>query len=56
MKMAELARRTGCSYSTINLLANEKTKRVDLAVIARICRALDCQPGDLLEYVPDDPA
>jgi putative transcriptional regulator len=53
MKMAELSRRTGIAYSTINNFANERIERVDLKTLARICSALDCQPGDLLECVPD---
>lgn len=53
LKMAELSRRTGIAYSTINNFANERIERVDLKTLARICSALDCQPGDLLECVPD---
>ena len=53
LKMAELSRRTGIAYSTINNFANERIERVDLKTLARICSTLDCQPGDLLECVPD---
>ncbi len=54
MKMAELSRRTGIAYSTINNFANERVERVDLKTLARICTALDCQPADLLECAPDE--
>lgn len=53
LKMAELSRRTGIAYSTINNFANERVERVDLKTLARICSALDCQPADLLECMPD---
>jgi len=53
MKMAELSRRTGIAYSTINNFANERIERMDLKTLARICSVLDCQPGDLLECVLD---
>ena len=56
MKMAGLSRQTGIAYSTINNFANERVERVDLKTLARICSALDCQPGDLLECVPDEEA
>ena len=38
------------STKTINLIYNEKAKRIDLDVLSRICDALNCQPGDLLEF------
>ena len=56
MKMAELSRRTGIAYSTINNFANERVERVDLKTLARICSALDCQPADLLECMPHEEA
>ena len=39
--------------ANISILKNGKAKAVKLDTLNKICRALDCQPGDLLEYVPD---
>ena len=50
MKMTDLSRQTKVGYKNINNLANEKTKRVDLNTVAKICEALDCQPGDIFVY------
>jgi len=52
-RMADLHRETGIAYSSIHALGNERNKRIDLRHLALICCALDCRPGDLLEYVPD---
>ena len=54
LKMSDLHRATGIPYSNINNIGNEKVKRIDLTTIARICEALECTPGDLLVYVPDE--
>ena len=56
LKMAALSRQTGIAYSTINNFANERIGRVGLKTLSRICSALDCQPGDLLECVPGEEA
>ena len=40
------------SYN-VNMIYNEKAQRIDLDVLDKICKALDCQPGDLLERVDD---
>ena len=53
MKMSHLARKTGLAYTTVNDIYNERTKRIDYHSIDVICRVLDCQVGDLLEYVSD---
>lgn len=50
-----LARRTDTHPSVISRLARGDTSRVDLSVLNRICTALECQPGDLLEFVPEQP-
>lgn len=52
-KMMDLARATGLSKTTIFQLYHEKTTRIDLDTIAKICEALGCQAGELLVYVPD---
>jgi putative transcriptional regulator len=53
MKMMDLARATGLSKTTVFQLYHEKATKIGLDVLAKICAALDCQPGDLLVYVPE---
>ena len=55
MCQAELARRTGIRPNTINELYHEITDRVSLKQIDKICTALNCQVGDLIVQIPDDP-
>lgn len=56
MSIAELQRQTGLSYVTLHGLYSDKTTRVDFETLNRICKALDVQPGDILEYAPDQEA
>ena len=42
------------TLANLSILKNNKAKAVRLTTLDAICRALDCQPGDLLEYVPDE--
>lgn len=51
---AELSERTGLSQNTITKIRRQHAFRHNS--LDALCRALDCQPGDLLEYVPDDTA
>ena len=56
MKSNELAERVGITEQNLSILKTNKAKAVRLTTLAAICRALDCQPGDLLEYRPaEDP-
>lgn len=52
IKKTELAARAGLSFSTLAKLG--KNEPVNLSIIDRICEALGCQPGDIMEYTPDD--
>lgn len=54
MKQAELVRLTGLAKGTVTALYHDRVGKVDYAVLGRICRVLDCRPGDLLVYVPDE--
>ena len=49
----QLAEAAGVHQTHIGKIVDGKVKRVDLSTLEGLCRALDCQPGDLLEYVPD---
>lgn len=53
IKMADLIRMSGVSKTTINVMYHDRAQRVDLDVMDRICKALDCDIPDLLSYVPD---
>ncbi|WP_217358796.1 helix-turn-helix transcriptional regulator [Thalassococcus sp. S3] len=52
----ELAAAIGLSETNLSLLKSGKVKGVRFASLNEICKFLDCQPGDILEYVPDPPA
>lgn len=47
-----LSKLTGLGYAICHRLWNDEQRRVDLGTLASICDALNCQPGDLLIYVP----
>ncbi|MEI9993081.1 MAG: helix-turn-helix transcriptional regulator [Rhizomicrobium sp.] len=49
----ELARAIGITESNLSLLKSGKVRGFRFSTLEAICRRLDCQPGDLLEYVPD---
>ena len=53
MPLTELADRIGITLTNLSLLKTAKVKGVKFATLDIICRELDCQPGDLLEYIPD---
>lgn len=48
----ELADKVGITPANLSILKNNKAKAVRFSTLEALCRALDCQPGDLLEYVP----
>ncbi|MDR3149416.1 MAG: helix-turn-helix transcriptional regulator [Oscillospiraceae bacterium] len=50
MSVTELAERVGITIANISLLKNGKVRAVRLQTLAAICKALQCQPGDILEY------
>ena len=50
----ELAERIGITPANLSILKNNKAKAVRFYTLEALCKALDCQPADLLEYVPDN--
>jgi putative transcriptional regulator len=54
MSLTELSQRVGVSMTNLSLLKTGKVKAIRFSTLEAICRALDCQPGDLLEYVADE--
>ena len=55
MRSKELAEKVGISEQNLSLLKSGKVKGVRFETLAAICEYLQCQPGDLLAWVPDDP-
>lgn len=51
--LVELAARVGITPANLSILKNGKAKAIRLETLEKICRELDCQPGDILEYRPD---
>ena len=54
MSLSELADRVGLTLANLSILKNGKARAVRLSTLDAICRALDCTPGDILEYRPDE--
>ncbi|MCI6551309.1 MAG: helix-turn-helix transcriptional regulator [Prevotella sp.] len=54
MQSADLAERIGITPANLSILKTGKAKAIRFSTLEAICRALDCQPGDILEYAPDD--
>lgn len=54
MSMNELSDRVGITLANLSILKNNKGKAVRFSTLDAICKVLDCQPGDLLEYQPDE--
>lgn len=50
MSLTELAEKVGITMANISILKTGKAKAVRFSTLAAICKALDCQPGDILEY------
>lgn len=53
MRSRDLAARIGISEVNLSMLKTGKVKGVRFETLAKICEALDCQPGDILSYAPD---
>ena len=54
MSLNELSERVGITITNLSILKTGKAKAVRLTTLDAICRALDCQPGDILEYRNND--
>ena len=53
MSLGELAQKVDITMANLSILKNNKARAVRFSTLEAICKALDCQPGDMLEYVPD---
>lgn len=54
MSVTELSERVGITMANISILKNGKAKAIRFTTLDKICEVLDCQPGDILEYIKDD--
>ena len=50
MSVSDLAEKVGITLANMSVLKNGKAKAVRISTLVKLCDALDCQPGDLLEY------
>ena len=53
MSLTELSERIGISVTNLSLLKTGKVKGIRFSTLDAICRELDCQPGDILEHIPE---
>jgi putative transcriptional regulator len=56
MSVTELAEKVGITMANLSILKNEKAKAIRFSTLEAICKALDCQPGDILEYKNNETA
>jgi len=53
MKLKDLAEATGLAVNNLSILKTNKARAIRFSTLSRLCKALNCTPGDLLEYVPE---
>lgn len=54
MSVTQLSEKIGLTLANVSILKNGHAKAIKIATLEKICKTLDCQPGDILEYVPED--
>lgn len=54
MSVTELSERVGITMANISILKNGKAKAIKVSTLDAICKALACQPGDILEYIEEE--
>ena len=54
ISLGELAQKVDITMANLSILKNNKARAVRFSTLEAICKALDCQPGDILEFVPDE--
>lgn len=55
MSLNELSEKVGLTLSNLSILKTGKAKAIRFSTLETICKVLECQPGDILEYVTDEP-
>ena len=53
MSLGELSDHVGITLANLSILKNNRAKAIRFSTLDLICKALDCQPSDILEYIPD---
>ena len=53
--LTELSDKVGITLANLSILKNNRARAIRFTTLDAICKALDCQPGDILEYIPDGP-
>ena len=53
MKLKELSEATGIAVNNLSVLKTNKARAIRFSTLEALCKALDCQPGDLLEHLPE---
>lgn len=53
MNLSQLSEKVDITLANLSVLKNNKARAVRFSTLEAVCAALDCQPGDILEYVPD---
>jgi putative transcriptional regulator len=54
MKLKDLAEATGLAVNNLSILKTNKARAIRFSTLNSLCKALNCTPGDLIEYVPDE--
>lgn len=54
MSLTELAEKVNITMANLSVLKTEKARAIRFSTLEAICKVLDCQPGDILEYLPDE--
>jgi len=55
MSLSQLSEQVDVTIANLSILKTNKAKAVRFSTLEAICKALGCQPGDILEYAPEDP-
>jgi len=55
MKLKDLSEATGLAVNNLSILKTNKARAIRFSTLNSLCKALNCTPGDLLEYIPDEP-
>jgi putative transcriptional regulator len=55
INLTELADRVGITLANLSILKTNKARAIRFSTLDALCRALDCQPGDIIEFVPGEP-
>ena len=54
MKLKDLAQATGLAVNNLSVLKTNKARAIRFSTLNNLCKALNCTPGDLIEYIPDE--